>query len=557
MLFLAPFGSLRVDDPHDFIGLALFTSVNVFISALTHALHRARQRAEITRDAARESEERLRRIVAAATDAIITVDTDQKITLFNTGAETIFGYSREEMVGRKLDQLIPERFCEAHRRHIEVFGATGVSVRAMGEERVLAGLRRNGEEFPVEARISQIDVAGKTFYTVILRDITARKRAEAEREAAIRAKDEFLAMLGHELRTPLSAVKHAVVAAQLDDGRRKQALEIAGRQADQLGWLLDDLLDVARIAQGRITLRKERIHLGAIIRRAVEATRPVVEERRHELSVSLPLADVRVAADPARIEQIVVNLITNAAKYTEPGGRITLTMERQGDEAVISIRDSGIGIAPDLLPRVFDLFTQADRALDRAQGGLGVGLTVARRLVELHGGQIEARSEGLGRGAEFVVRLPALPAAPEDAAPAPRVEADHQGRARVLLVEDHPDAGESLRMLLEVLGHHVRVVREGNAALDMARANVPDVMLIDIGLPGMDGYEVARRMRQQPELKRVVLVALTGYATVDDRQAAFAAGFDYHLVKPVNPDALQDLVTRFGNDGSEKPRAVH
>jgi two-component system CheB/CheR fusion protein len=364
-------------------------------------------------------------------------------------------------------------------------------------------------------------------------------------------------MLGHELRTPLSAVKHAVVAAQLDDARRKHALEIARRQADQLGWLLDDLLDVARIAQGRITLRKERVHLAEIIRRAVEATRPVVEERRQELSVALSPDDVGLEADPARVEQILVNLLTNSAKYTEPGGRITVAMEQPGDEAIITVRDSGIGIAPDMLPRVFDLFTQADRALDRAQGGLGVGLTVARRLVELHGGQIEARSEGLGKGAEFVVRLPALPAAPDEVTPAPPPAPDYQGRARVLLVEDHHDAAESLRMLLEVLGHHVRVGRDGGAALEMARANVPDVMLIDIGLPGMDGYEVARRIRQQPDLKRVVLVALTGYATVEDRQAAFAAGFDYHLVKPVSPDALQNLVTRVGTDEPEEPPSVH
>jgi two-component system CheB/CheR fusion protein len=216
-----------------------------------------------------------------------------------------------------------------------------------------------------------------------------------------------------------------------------------------------------------------------------------------------------------------------------------------------------MGIAPDMLPRIFDLFTQADRGLDRAQGGLGVGLTVARRLVELHAGRIEAVSEGLGKGAEFVVRLPALPAAPDDAAQSPRVEPVHQGRTRVLLVEDHLDAAESLRMLLELLGHHVRVVHDGGAALDAAQANVPDVMLVDIGLPGMDGYEVARRMRQHPDLKRVVLVALTGYTGDTHRQRAFAAGFDYHLVKPVTPDALLGLVSRLGKDEPETPPGVH
>src|SRR5262249_54661348 len=256
-------------------------------------------------------------------------------------------------------------------------------------------------------------------------------------EAGSRTKDESLAMLGHELRNPLGALRNAVVTAQLDGAHRERSLDIARRQADQLARLLDDLLDVARITQGRITLRREPTYLAGIVARAVETTRAVVEERGHTLDVRLPADDVRVHADPARIEQVVVNLVTNAAKYTEPGGRIGLELRRDGKHAVLAVRDSGIGIAPDMLPRVFDLFAQAERGLDRAQGGLGIGLTIVKRVVELHGGRVEARSEGVGRGAEFVVRLPALPAAPEETAAAPVSRPPETARARILVVEDN------------------------------------------------------------------------------------------------------------------------
>jgi signal transduction histidine kinase/CheY-like chemotaxis protein/PAS domain-containing protein len=377
-------------------------------------------------------------------------------------------------------------------------------------------------------------------------------RQDAERqirkslEASNRVKDEFLAMLGHELRNPLSAVRNAVAIASLDEVQRPRALEIARRQVDQLGRLIDDLLDIARITQGRIALRKERVNLTEIIERAVESVRTLVEERGVQLAVAHTTAAVRVEADPARLEQVFVNLLSNAAKYTDAGGRIDVTSERQGDQVAIHVRDTGIGIAPEMLPRMWELFAQGDRTLDRAQGGLGIGLTLARRLVELHGGKIEAHSDGLGKGAEFVVRLAALPVAAEEslqiAAPLPQP----QRRARVLLVEDNPDTAETLTMFLELLGHRVRTVYDGVAALDAARSNPPDVMLVDIGLPGMDGYELARRVRRDPDLDRVILVALTGYGREEDKQQAMAAGFDYHLVKPVSPDALHGLVARLG-----------
>jgi signal transduction histidine kinase/ActR/RegA family two-component response regulator len=379
------------------------------------------------------------------------------------------------------------------------------------------------------------------------------RQARESLEASNRAKDEFLAMLGHELRNPLSAVRNAVAAASLDETRRPRALEIARRQADQLGRLIDDLLDVARITQGRIALRKERVNLTEIIDRAVESVRPLIEERGVRLIVARTPAAIRVEADPARLEQVFVNLLSNAAKYTEAGGRIDLTTERQGDEVAVHVRDTGIGIAPEMLPRMWDLFVQADRTLVRAQGGLGIGLTLTRRLVELHGGKIEAHSEGTGKGAEFVVRLVALPVAIGESLPGAASQPSPQRAARVLVVEDNPDTAESLTMVLELLGHRVRAVYDGVAALDAARASPPDVMVVDIGLPGMDGYEVARRVRRDPDLDRVILVALTGYGREEDKRQAMAAGFDYHLVKPVSPDALHGLVARLGRLEAAKP----
>ncbi len=381
--------------------------------------------------------------------------------------------------------------------------------------------------------------------------LRAAERSRHEAEAANRAKDEFLAMLGHELRNPLSAVRNAIAAATLDESARSRALEIARCQTDQLGRIVDDLLDVARITRGRVPLRRERVLLADMLQRAVDGARALMEERGHALTVTVPTDAVQLDVDPARLEQAIANLLTNAAKYTDPGGTIMLVGERDGDQAVIRVRDDGMGIPPHQLAHVFDLFAQGERALDRAQGGLGIGLTLVRRIAELHGGTVEARSEGLGRGAEFTIRIPAVThAAADSVATLPASQSrprEPQHPARVLMVEDNPDAAESLVMILELLGHHVRVVHDGRAALAAALANVPDIMLVDIGLPGMDGYQVAQAVRREPSLKHLLLVALTGYGRPEDKQRAMAAGFDYHLVKPVDLDALGDLVSRLGS----------
>jgi signal transduction histidine kinase/ActR/RegA family two-component response regulator len=420
------------------------------------------------------------------------------------------------------------RFLELCTAHSHVIPAESYSSLSdpMEQLRAISALQQKAAALEAEAgQRRELEVA-----------LQARLDQLAE---ADRRKDEFLAMLGHELRNPLSAVRNAIAAASLDEARCGRALQIARRQTDQLGRLVDDLLDVARITQGRIALRRKLVSLSGVVQRAVETAQLFTEDRGHQLRVSLPTRDVWVDGDPARLEQVVVNLLSNAAKYTKPGGSIEIEVRHAGQEAVLRVRDTGIGIAPELLPYVFDLFTQADPALDRPQGGLGIGLTIVRRLVELHGGRVEARSAGTDRGAEFIVRLAALraPAARSDAAKHTR-----QGAVKILVVEDNPDGAESLMMLLQMLGHQVRIVHDGIAALGAVRAEAPDVMLVDIGLPGMDGYELAARLRGELGVRDVLLVALTGYGREEDRSRALAAGFDQHLTKPVAIDSLQHLL---------------
>jgi PAS domain S-box-containing protein len=405
-----------------------------------------------------------------------------------------------------------------------VHGARGLPVRVIGVARDIT------EQKAVETEREAL--------------LIATERARADAEAASRSKDEFLAMLGHELRNPLAASRNAVVAAQFDPRERERALDIARRQMDQLARLVDDLLDVARITTGRIRLHRERVRLADVVAAAVESSRPALEDRGHTLRVAAA-HDLELVADRARLEQVLVNLLDNAVKYTPPGGHIEVAAGRDDDTVVIRVRDDGEGIVRDILPRIFDLFTQSPQTLDRARGGLGLGLTLVKRLVTLHDGTITVHSAGQGQGTEFVVRLPAARRAPGDA-PAAAAERRARARLRILVVEDNPDAAESLNMVLQSLGHDVRVVYHGLAALESVRERVPDVILLDIGLPGIDGYEVARRLRQRPELAHVVLIAVTGYGREEDRARSAAAGFTHHLVKPFDLEELQAELARIG-----------
>jgi signal transduction histidine kinase/CheY-like chemotaxis protein len=365
-------------------------------------------------------------------------------------------------------------------------------------------------------------------------------RLYRELTEADRRKDQFLAMLAHELRNPLAPVQSAVDvirARNVADPVVRRAREVIERQVRHLAHLLDDLLDVARITEGKIELRRTRVDLGALVADAVSAHRALADARGHRVTVTLPTAPVQVEADPTRLTQIVANLLNNAAKYTPPGGRIAVVAAREGADAVVRVTDDGIGIPAETLPRIFDLFAQGPDSLARSEGGLGLGLTVVRRLVELHGGSVTARSEGPGKGSVFVVRLRPAAESPAPAHAEPRAAGSAAVPRHVLVVEDLDDAREMLRLTLELDGHRVTVAADGAAALEAVRASLPDVALVDIGLPGMDGYEVARRLRATAGA-RIRLVALTGYGQPDDRDRARQAGFDAHLVKPVDPDAL-------------------
>jgi len=376
-------------------------------------------------------------------------------------------------------------------------------------------------------------------------DITERVGMEQALREADRRKDEFLAMLAHELRNPLASISNAVQVVKRSDAdeHREWSREVVENQLAHLSRLIDDLLDVSRITRGKIQLRKDQINVIPILEHALESVRPLVEERRHELSASFDHG-LWVQADPTRLEQVAVNLLTNAAKYTQNEGHIRLTARREGDAIAIAVKDDGVGIPPEKLPQMFEMFAQGDRSLARSEGGLGIGLTLVKTLTELHGGSITATSEGAGKGCEFVVRLPAI--TPPISKPDARKPARQpEGRSsRILVIDDNIDTARGLGRLLRLLGHEVATSHDGPAALEAAREHRPEFVLLDIGLPGMDGYEVARRLRQDEGCKDAVLVAISGYGQDEDRRRSKQAGIDHHLVKPIDHDALVTLLAR-------------
>ena len=437
--------------------------------------------------------------------------------------------------GKRMRELLPEH--EAF--WFEMFGKvalTGEAVRVQVEGKAMQ------RWFDIQA--FRIGGPGSLKVAVIFNNITDRRNVEHTLQVQAQAladldrrKDEFLAMLSHELRNPLAPISNAVHMLRLqknEDPVQRQARTIIERQVGQLTHLVDELLEISRISTGRVQLRLERISVGGVVDRAIETAQPLITQRLHALTVSLPPQPIWLQADAARLEQVLVNLLTNAAKYTNEGGHIWLTVRQEGDAAVLLVRDTGIGIAAELLPRIFDLFTQAERSLDRSQGGLGIGLCLVQRLVDLHGGTTEVQSV-LGQGSEFVVRLPAVqsPVASSPLLSSPPTQPPGK-LCRVLVVDDNVDAADSFALLLTAQGHDVRVAYDGPTALQGAHDFPPDLVLLDIGLPGLNGYEVAKRMRQQNGLETVVLVAMTGYGQETDRQHSKDAGFDHHLVKPAD-----------------------
>ena len=388
----------------------------------------------------------------------------------------------------------------------------------------------------IRARARQYQIRGH---------LAERQKTEQALRTADRRKDEFLATLGHELRNPLAPILNSLEILKLsgafEDARTAPACAVMERQVLHLNRLVDDLLEVSRITRGIIEVKKEPLDLSAIVRAAVETSRPVLEGLRHDIRLDLAPSQICVAGDPVRLTQVFANLLNNAAKYTNHGGLITISSGRENGDAVVSVKDNGIGIAPNLLSQVFDMFMQVDRSTRRSQGGLGIGLTLVKSLVQMHGGAVEARSAGPGLGSEFIVRLPLLeqPALPAEAAR--RIQPLPQ--RRILIVDDSRDGGESLAMLLRVLGAEVALAHSGRHALECVSTFRPDVVLLDSGMPGMDGYEVARRIRANPANRHMQLIALTGWGQDEDRQRSAAAGFNHHLVKPADVDQLRQLLS--------------
>ena len=500
-----------------------------------------RRRAEA---AMKHSEVRYRRLFQMAKDGILILDADSgKVIDANPFMTTLLGFSHEQFLGKELWEI-------GLFLHIEESQAAYRELQKKGYVRY--------ENLPLESRSGQkvevefvSNVYTENDHQVVqcnIRDITERSRLQRltqEQAAALadldRRKDEFLAMLSHELRNPLAPILNAALLLRLHSNRNRlqgvenpilqQSTGIIERQVGQLAKIIDELLEVSRITTGRIQLHQEPIAVGVLVENAVATVRSLIDQRKHELTVSLPAKAIWLHADASRLEQVLVNLLTNAAKYTDPGGQVWLIVQLEGEEAVLRVRDTGVGIAPEILPRIFDLFTQAERSLDRSQGGLGIGLALVQRLVEMHGGTVAASSV-LGQGSEFVVRLPVV-SPPEPAASPPTETARPTGPSlRVLVVDDNVDTVTTLALLVKESGHDVRTAYDGPAVLEAALDYRPNVVLLDIGLPGLNGLEVAKQLRQQPALQNAVLVAMTGYGRESDLQRSFDAGFDHHLVKP-------------------------
>jgi PAS domain S-box-containing protein len=478
----------------------------------------------------------------ATRDAVVALDGEGRVTFMNRAAEDLAGVDEDNALGRPLASFLRPLDEDSH-RPVEL--APGKPLRRsllLDDRHIEATLEPLREE----------DGAGAV---LVMRDVSVRRRMEEElrRRAeelagADRRKDQFLAMLAHELRNPLAPIRNAVeLMRQVEniDPAFQRSREMVERQVKHLARLVDDLLDISRITRGSIRLRKEVVTLADAVDRAVEANRPLLESRSHKLYVQLPPEPIRLEADPARLEQILSNLLDNAARYTMPGGQIWVAATQEGDEALIRVRDTGIGVPPDVLERVFEPFMQSDDSLARTDGGLGVGLTLVRSLVEMHGGRVEAHSPGLGQGSEFVIRLPAR--VPADlAVPAAEPAAAAARSLKVLVVEDNVDAAESLASLLRLWNHDVSVVHDGRSALEAARAHHPEVVLLDIGLPGLDGYQVAQRLRDEIGLDHTLLVAMTGYGQPEDRRRSREAGIHHHFVKPVEPAVLRNLLAGVG-----------
>jgi PAS domain S-box-containing protein len=492
----------------------------------------------------RQSEERFRLMIETVEEyAIFMLDPQGLVATWNAGARRLHGFRSDEVLGRNLSIFhTPEDIARKKPERELQWARDRGRIEGEGWR-----VRKDQSQFWANIVVTALHDRDGTLvgFVVVTRDMTERRRVEMLEESG-RQMQEFLAMLAHELRNPLAPIRNAtdvMSVKPLEDPSLEWSREVIVRQVGHLSRLVDDLLDVSRITSGRIVLQRSSIDIGAVIERAVEASRPWIEARRQRLEVLIPEHPMCVDGDLVRLSQALINLLNNAAKFTAPEGLITLRLTREQNTAVITVTDTGIGMSAELLPHVFDLFRQGSRGEDRSEGGLGVGLTLVRRLIEMHGGQVSASSAGPGLGSEFVMRLPLHEGAVPPAEPGrPRV-ASHGASRRVLVVDDNHDSADSMSLLLRLKGHDVRTAHDGPDALRIAAEYHPEIVLLDIGLPGMSGYQVAQLLRDLPGLRDVTLVAVTGYGQDEDRRRALEAGLDRHLTKPVEPSAIEEVLS--------------
>jgi PAS domain S-box-containing protein len=496
---------------------------------------------------------RLAAIVDTTSDAIISKDLHSIVMSWNPAAERMFGYTAKEMIGQPITVLFPEDHLDEEPEILRRITQGEIVSHFETVRR-----RKDGTIIPLSVTISPVhDATGRVIgASQIARDITEQKQADqalrqalSELSEADRRKSEFLATLSHELRNPLAPIRNAVEILKVvsADGNPEAAKPVIGlleRHVRQVARLVDDLLDVSRISRGKIELRPEVMELAPVVKQAVETVQSSLKSREHELSIVLPPQPVYLYADPNRVAQMIANLLDNACKFTERGGRIRISVTLEGGAAVVRVQDTGIGIPAEQIPQIFHMFAQANTSLDRLEGGLGIGLALVKTLAEMHGGTVEAHSLGVDQGSEFILRLPVAhdrqiaSRQPERVDPQPTTAIPR----RILVVDDNQDAANTLAMLLKVSGHQVDTAHDGPDAIDAALSIEPDVILLDIGLPILNGYEVARRIREKQKQKRPALIALTGWGQEEDRRRSREAGFDAHLVKPVDFAVLNKLL---------------
>jgi PAS domain S-box-containing protein len=502
---------------------------------------------KITRDLTerRRAAESLRSVVDHVIDGILTINERGIVQSMNPAAETLFGYRSGEIIGQNVKMLMPDPYREEHDRYIGNYLRTG-DAKVIGIGREVEGRRKDGSTFPMDLAVSTFELDQRRFFTGIVRDITERKRAEQALKEADRRKDEFLATLSHELRNPLAPIRNAVellVRKSPVDPVLRWGHEVIDRQVQHMTRLLEDLLDVSRISHNKLELRSERVELASVVQMAVETNRPLIASGGHTLTVTLPPQLIYLDADPVRLAQVFSNVLNNAAKYSDAGGHIRVEGAQEDEWVRVCVTDEGIGIDAEVLPRIFDMFSQAKHGSERAQGGLGIGLSLVRGLVELHGGSVEARSAGRGKGSEFIVRLPRVAKGVRDGSHLPKPsEQSNVKQRRLLIVDDMKDSADSLTQLLASLGHEVHTVYEGEEAIRVAEQFRPDAILLDIGMPRLNGYEVCRQILQQPWSQYTVLIALTGWGQADDRRRSSEAGFHHHLVKPIDFESLMNVL---------------